>query len=126
MKRKKKVVQDKFPYERYYTKDANGKYKPCGYSGAPSLYSGLWLVKEGPGYKSSQNLVYLISGLPDPVDVQTFLKAAMTEEVLIQALYECDLNHMSRMEQANHIAKALYLNFKKKEKQNEIPNKARR
>lgn len=65
------------------------------------LYDGLWLVQSETGIKSHSNLCIRLSDLPQPTDVQEYLKAFLNKEAIIKAfekinkkgkIYLCDIS----------------------------------
>lgn len=73
--------------QTYYIKKGK-RYIPVGVNGAPDLHNGVWLVETRPGRRSMTNLVYKLSDLPAPVDVQKFVSYILYEDKLTMFLSE--------------------------------------
>lgn len=71
----------------YYLKRGK-KYIPVGYGDVPDIHEGIWLVKCSDGSKSFNNLVYRISDLPQPLDMQKVTSLLIYEDSLTKFFAE--------------------------------------
>lgn len=73
--------------ETYYVKKRS-RYIPVGVNQGPDLFDGIWMVKSGDGRRSMSNLVYRLSDLPQPVDMQGVVSHLIYEDSLTKFFAE--------------------------------------
>jgi len=73
--------------ETYFVKKRS-RYIPVGVNKGPDLFDGIWMVKSGDGYRSMSNLVYRLSDLPQPVDMQGVVSHLIYEDSLTKFFSE--------------------------------------
>lgn len=97
------------------------KYKKIGCTAnTDMMYDGLWLIQSYKNSKEYNNMSLRMNDLPQPVEVQNFIKAFMTKEAVIQAMKNLEESkdlkffNVSLNDFADEIVKEVYKNSNKK------------
>ena len=106
--------------ESVYVKVGN-RYKSIGLFTTDVLFDGLWLVQSHDHGKSSRNFIAKLSDLPNPVDVQDYMKAYLNKDTIIKAIQKLEKEkgltfyNVSLNDFAEEIVDEVYKNDKRNE-----------
>jgi hypothetical protein len=96
-----------------YQQEEDGSYTFIGYDHIPELYPGLWFVRgneTGTGIGMITNMIFRMSDVPDPVDIQDLVKCEVLADLITDELaaWQREGKLQSVSDAGRHIANEVY------------------